>query len=119
MNRTFKTDKKPFILSIEFESSSPVNVKIEAQDKFNQSVYYCKKEVKINGSNVFKLKFNKTPKELIFKIYPATYQSYNDYLTFGKSQMKKFNIVSTKVLSDGSPISRFLQMMAVDAVIID
>jgi hypothetical protein len=61
MNKTFQTNKRPFILGIEFTSTQSVKVKIEAQDKNTPYTYYCKKEVEINGSNKFKIKFPTTP----------------------------------------------------------
>ncbi len=120
MNKTFKTNKKPFILGLDFISNQPVNVKIEAQDTLSPFTYYCKKEVKVNGSNKFKVKLPNTPNDLIFKIYPASYESYKDYLLFGKNVPKKFKITKTEVLSNngGSATSRYMQSIAEDAIII-
>lgn len=120
MNKTFQTNKKPFILAIEFESNQPVQIKIEAEDKLKPNTFYCKKKVSIDGVNKFKIRFAKTPVNLFFTIYPASYETYSDYLKFGKSQPKKFKITKTEIMpmETGSKISRFYQSFAEDAIII-
>ncbi len=121
MNKTFQTHKKPFIMGIEFKSNQPVMVKVEAYDKLSPTTFYCKRQVKIDGSNKFKIKLPTTPASLVFLIYPASYANYKDYIVFGKTQPKKFEIVKTEelTLEKGSAVSRFIQSFAEDAQIIN
>jgi hypothetical protein len=48
------------------------------------------------------------------------HQSYNEYLKFGKSAPKKFQIVKTDVVLNGneSPLSRYAQNIAEDAIVV-
>lgn len=120
MNRTFHTNKQPFLLELEFKSSQQNLLKIEVQDKLKPWTMYFKKEIKIDGVNKFKIKFPHSPSDLIFKIYPSEYKSYNEYVQFGRTRPKTFQIVKTEItkLIKESAFSRAIQKFAVDAVVI-
>ena len=100
MNRTLQSNKKQFTLAIDFTSTKLSTVKIEALDKNDlvPPTYYYRQEFEINGTRKFRIPFPQSPNELIFKVYPANFKTYNDYVQHGKNRPKTFDIVSSTTL---------------------
>jgi hypothetical protein len=98
MNRTIQSNKKQFTLGIELASSGVAKVKIEAQDAKKPSTYFYRQEFEVKGNRKFKIPFPQSPNELLFKVYPANFKSYNHYLQFGRTAPKNFTILKTDIL---------------------
>ena len=98
MNRTLISNKKPFTLGLDLKSSKPMSIKIEAKDKTKPMTFFYRQEFEINGERKFDIPFPQSPNALEFRIYPANYKSYNDYMQFGKNKPKTFGIVDSKIL---------------------
>lgn len=98
MNRSLNSNKKPFTLGINFKSSKPTSIKIEAKDKNKPMTYFYRQEYELNGERKFEIPFPQSPNQLEFRVYPANFKSYQDYQQFGKNQPKLFDITSSEIL---------------------
>ncbi len=104
MNRTLRSNRKPFTLSLDLVSEKPTSVKIEAckinpsKESMFPTTYYYRQEYELNGSRHFEIPFPQSPNELIFKVYPAQYKNYNDFMQFGKNKQKTFSIADSSII---------------------
>lgn len=97
MQKIFNSNKKPFNLSFEVVSLVPTKMKIQAFDRNKPySNYYNTAGSVDQTGRKFDLTFPISPDELVVRIFPDTFHTYQDYVQFSSPAQKAIAIKNTE-----------------------
>lgn len=98
MNKVFPSNKKKFSLSFTVSSTFPQKVKVMAFDKRKPHSYYYNTAGTVDKKGrSFNLGFPLSPNELVVRIFPEKFSSYNDYINYGNPIEKSLKVTNTKL----------------------
>ena len=98
MQKVFPSNKRPFSLSLQVSTLMPMKLRVQAFDKRKPYSMYYKMAGKVdqNGRS-FNLTFPLSPDELVVRVFPDSFKTYDEYKRFSNDAQRLISIKSTKV----------------------
>lgn len=98
MQKVFPSNKKKFSISFNVKSLVPQKMKVQAFDKNRPHSFYYATEGTVDGKGrTFDLLFPLSPDELVIRVFPSRFKTYNDFLRFANPAQRDISISGEKI----------------------
>lgn len=95
--KVFPSNKRPFSLQLKLSTLVPMRLKIQAFDKRKPySKYYGMGGTVDSRGRTFDLSFPISPDELVVRIFPEMFKTYDEYQRFAKDA-QRINVLNTQI----------------------